>query len=68
MKYYVKVYRAMHNLTQAQLVGKLEVSRATINAIEKPCTKYDKRETKRAIDFFFVTDVTNGTERSNQAA
>ena len=35
MKNYVKVYRAMHNLTQAQLAEKLEVSRATINAIEK---------------------------------
>ena len=35
MKNYVKVYRALHNLTQAQLAEKLEVSRATINAIEK---------------------------------
>jgi len=39
MKNYVKVYRAMHNLTQAQLAEKLEVSRATVNAIEKE--RYD---------------------------
>ncbi len=39
MKNYVKVYRAMHNLTQAQLAEKLEVSRAAINAIEKE--RYD---------------------------
>jgi len=30
----LKVLRAMHNLTQEQLAGKLKVSRQTINAIE----------------------------------
>ncbi|HQA50372.1 MAG TPA: helix-turn-helix transcriptional regulator [Syntrophomonadaceae bacterium] len=35
MKNYVKVFRAIHNMTQAQLAEKLGVSRATINAIEK---------------------------------
>lgn len=39
MKNRLKVYRAMHNLTQEQLAKKLEVTRATINAIEKQ--RYD---------------------------
>lgn len=39
MKNCVKVYRAMHNLTQAQLAEKLEVSHATINVIEKEAVK-----------------------------
>lgn len=39
MKNRLKVYRAMHNLTQEQLAKKLEVTRATINAIEKE--RYD---------------------------
>jgi putative transcriptional regulator len=30
----LKVFRAMHDLTQEQLADKLEVSRQTINAIE----------------------------------
>jgi putative transcriptional regulator len=34
MKNKLKVYRAMHNLTQEDLADKLEVSRQTINAIE----------------------------------
>ena len=34
MKNRLKVYRAMHNLTQEQLADKLEVSRQTIIAIE----------------------------------
>lgn len=34
MKNRLKVYRAMHDLTQEQLANKLEVTRATINAIE----------------------------------
>lgn len=39
MKNKIKVYRAMHDLTQAQLAEKLQVSRATVNAIEKD--RYD---------------------------
>ncbi len=35
MKNRLKVYRAMHDLTQEELATKLEVTRATINAIEK---------------------------------
>jgi putative transcriptional regulator len=34
MKNQLKVYRAMHDLTQEQLGKKLDVTRATINAIE----------------------------------
>lgn len=34
MKNRLKVYRAMHDLTQAQLAEKLDVTRATVNAIE----------------------------------
>lgn len=34
MKNNLKVYRAVHNLTQEQLADKLQVSRQTINAIE----------------------------------
>jgi putative transcriptional regulator len=30
----IKVYRAMHDLTQEQLADKIEVSRQTVNAIE----------------------------------
>jgi putative transcriptional regulator len=39
MKNRLKVYRAMHDLTQEQLAKKLEVTRATINAIENQ--RYD---------------------------
>jgi putative transcriptional regulator len=39
MKNRLKVYRAMHDLTQEELARKLGVSRATINAIEKQ--RYD---------------------------
>lgn len=35
MKNRLKVYRAMHDLTQEELANKLGVTRATINAIEK---------------------------------
>jgi putative transcriptional regulator len=35
MKNRIKVLRAEHDLTQGQLAEKLEVSRQTINAIEK---------------------------------
>jgi len=35
MKNYLKVLRAQNDLTQADLAIKLEVSRQTINAIEK---------------------------------
>jgi putative transcriptional regulator len=34
MKNRLKVYRAMHDLTQEQLARELDVTRATINAIE----------------------------------
>lgn len=34
MKNKLKVYRAMHNLTQEQLADKLDVSRQTVIAIE----------------------------------
>ena len=39
MKNKLKVYRAMHDLTQEQLAEKLQVTRQTILAIEKE--KYD---------------------------
>ena len=39
MKNKIKVYRAMYDLTQEQLAKKLNVTRATINAIEKQ--RYD---------------------------
>ncbi len=35
MKNIIKVLRAQQDLTQAQLANKLEVSRQTVNAIEK---------------------------------
>ena len=35
----IKVLRAEHNLTQAELAEKLDVSRQTVNALEKG--KYD---------------------------
>lgn len=39
MKNHLKVLRAQNNLTQADLAEKLQVSRQTVNAIEKD--KYD---------------------------
>lgn len=39
MKNNIKVYRAMHDLTQETLAEKVRVTRQTINAIEKG--KYD---------------------------
>ncbi len=39
MKNRIKVYRAMHDLTQEELASKLSVTRQTILAIEKG--KYD---------------------------
>lgn len=39
MKNNIKVYRAMHDLTQENLAEKVGVTRQTINAIEKD--KYD---------------------------
>jgi putative transcriptional regulator len=39
MKNRLKVYRAMHDLTQEQLANDLRVTRATINAIEN--SRYD---------------------------
>jgi putative transcriptional regulator len=39
MKNNIKVYRAIHNLTQENLADKVGVTRQTINAIEKG--KYD---------------------------
>ena len=35
MKNKLKVYRAMHDLTQEDLADRVEVTRQTINAIEK---------------------------------
>lgn len=35
MRNYLKIERARHNLTQAQLADEVGVSRQTINAIEK---------------------------------
>jgi len=34
MKNTIRIERAVHNLTQAELAGKVNVSRQTINAIE----------------------------------
>lgn len=39
MKNKVKIFRAIHDITQEELANKLEVSRQTILAIEK--NKYD---------------------------
>lgn len=35
MQNYLKVYRALHNITQADLAQRLGVSRANLSAIEK---------------------------------
>ena len=40
MKNLIKVERARHNLTQAQLADKLSVSRLTIHAIENNIRKH----------------------------
>jgi putative transcriptional regulator len=34
MKNKIKIYRAMHDMTQEELAGQLRVTRRTINAIE----------------------------------
>ncbi len=64
MKNKLKVERAIHDLTQAQLAEKIGVSRQTINAMEKnkyvPSTllalKLAKLFNKPVEDIFFLED------------
>ena len=55
MKNKLKVYRAMHDLTQEELANKLGVTRATINAIERGRFDPSLRLAFRIARFFEVT-------------
>jgi len=55
MKNKLKVYRAMHDLTQEELANKLGVTRATINAIEKGRYDPSLRLAFKIARFFEVT-------------
>ncbi len=55
MKNLIKVERARHNLTQAQLADKLSVSRQTIHAIEKNKFKPSVTLAIKMAQFFEVT-------------
>jgi len=55
MKNKLKVYRAMHDLTQEELANKLGVTRATINAIEKGRYDPSLRLAFKIARFFGVT-------------
>lgn len=55
MKNKLKVYRAMHDLTQEELANKLGVTRATINAIEKERYDPSLRLAFKMARFFEVT-------------
>jgi len=65
MKNNIKVQRAIHDLTQADLAEKIGVSRQTINAMEKnkyvPSTvfslKIAKLFKKPVEDIFFLDDI-----------
>lgn len=55
MKNKLKVYRAIHDLTQEELANKLGVTRATINAIEKGRYDPSLRLAFKMARFFEVT-------------
>ena len=55
MKNKLKVFRAMHDLTQEDLAGKLGVTRQTINAIEKQRYNPSLELAFKLADFFGVT-------------
>lgn len=55
MKNQLKVYRAMHNLTQEELAKKLQVTRATINAVENGRYDPSLKLAFKIAEFFKVT-------------
>jgi len=55
MKNRLKVFRAMHDLTQEDLAEKLGVTRQTINAIEKQRYNPSLELAFKLADFFEVT-------------
>ncbi|RZN42977.1 MAG: transcriptional regulator [Methanosarcinales archaeon] len=55
MKNKLKVFRAMHDLTQEDLAEKLSVTRQTINAIEKQRYNPSLELAFKLADFFGVT-------------
>lgn len=55
MENYLKVYRALHKLTQADLAQKLGISRANISAIEKGHYDPSLRLAFRLAAFFQVS-------------
>ena len=55
MKNRLKVFRAMHDLTQEDLADKLGVTRQTINAIEKQRYNPSLELAFKLADFFGVT-------------
>ncbi|HDN65880.1 MAG TPA: transcriptional regulator [Methanosarcinales archaeon] len=55
MKNRLKVFRAMHDLTQENLAEKLGVTRQTINAIEKQRYNPSLELAFKLADFFGVT-------------
>ncbi len=55
MKNKLKVYRAIHDLTQEELANKLGVTRATINAIERERYDPSLRLAFKIARFFEVT-------------
>ena len=55
MKNGLKVFRAMHDLTQEDLAEKLGVTRQTINAIEKQRYNPSLELAFKLADFFGVT-------------
>ena len=55
MKNRLKVFRAMHDLTQEDLAEKLDVTRQTINAIEKQRYNPSLKLAFKLADFFDVT-------------
>ena len=58
MKNKLKVYRAIHDLTQEELANKLGVTRATINAIERERYDPSLRLAFKIARFFEVTTET----------
>lgn len=54
MQNYLKVYRALHNITQADLAVRLGVSRANLSAIEKGHYDPSLRLAFRLANFFQV--------------
>ena len=55
MKNMIKVFRAMHDLTQEDLAERLGVTRQTINAIEKQRYNPSLELAFKLADFFGVT-------------